>query len=65
LVSAVAIVFPRAWHGFCQVHYFKNAAEPVADADEAMKKTLRQEVRSDLGAAPSACGPKALKTLGF
>ena len=32
------------------MHYFKNAAEPVADADEAMKKTLRQEVRSDLGA---------------
>jgi len=50
LVSAAAIVFPHAWHGFCQVHYFKNAAEPVADADEAMKKTLRQEVRSDLGA---------------
>jgi hypothetical protein len=48
-VSAVAQVFPRAWHGFCQVHYFKNAAEPVADADEAMKKMLRQAVRSDLG----------------
>ena len=49
LVAAAAIVFPRAWHGFCQVHYFKNAAEPVADADEAMKKTLRQAVRDDLG----------------
>ena len=49
LVSAVARVFPRAWHGFCQVHYFKNAAELVADADEAMKKTLRQTVRGDLG----------------
>jgi len=50
LVSAAAIVFPCSWHGFCQVHYFKNAAEPVADADEAMKKTLRQAVRHDLGA---------------
>jgi hypothetical protein len=50
LVSAAALVFPHAWHGFCQVHYFKNAAEPVADADEAMKKTLRQAVRGDLGA---------------
>jgi hypothetical protein len=49
LVSATALVFPHAWHGFCQVHYFKNAAEPVADADEAMKKTLRQEVRDEIG----------------
>jgi hypothetical protein len=48
LGPAVARVFPHAWHGLCQVHYFKNAAEPVADADEAMKKTLRQAVRSDL-----------------
>jgi hypothetical protein len=32
------------------VQYFNNAAKPVADADEAMKKTLRQAVRSDLGA---------------
>ena len=50
LGPAVARVFPHAWHGLCQVHYFKNAAEPVAAADEALKKTLRQEVRSDLGA---------------
>jgi len=49
LVSAVARVFPHAGHGFCQVHYFKNAVEPVADADEAMKKTLRQAVRGDVG----------------
>jgi hypothetical protein len=50
LIAAAAIVFPHSRHGFCQVHYFNNAAEPVADADEAMKKTLRQAVRSDLGA---------------
>jgi hypothetical protein len=50
LVSAAALVFPHAQHGFCQVHYFKNAAEPVADADEAMKKTLRQAVRDEIGA---------------
>jgi hypothetical protein len=49
LVPAVTRVFPHSVHGFCQVHYFKNAAEPVADADEAMKKVLRQEVRADLG----------------
>jgi hypothetical protein len=50
LGPAVASVFPHAQHGLCQVHYFKNAAEPVADADEALKKTLRQAVRSDLKA---------------
>jgi hypothetical protein len=49
LVPAVARVFPHAVHGFCQVHYFQNAAAPVADADEAMKKALRQAVRADLG----------------
>ena len=50
LGPAVACVFPHAQHGLCQVHYFKNVAEPVADADEALKKTLRQAVRSDLKA---------------
>ena len=32
LGPAGASVFPHAKHGLCQVHYFKNAAEPVADA---------------------------------
>lgn len=41
VLLAVAKVFPEAWHGFCQVHYFKNAATPVADADEQMKIALR------------------------
>jgi hypothetical protein len=49
LAPAVTRVFPHSAHGFCHVHYFKNAAEPVAAADEAMKKVLRQEVRADLG----------------
>ncbi|MBN2388616.1 MAG: transposase [Anaerolineales bacterium] len=49
LVPAVAVVFPQAKHAFCQVHYLDNAAEPVADADEAMKVALRQEVRTQLG----------------
>jgi hypothetical protein len=63
LVAAAARVFPHAWHGFCQVHYFKNAAEPVADADEAMKKTLRQEVRSDLGAVLRPKSPENTEVL--
>jgi DUF971 family protein len=61
LVPAVARVFPHSAHGFCHVHYFKNAAEPVADADEAMKKILRQEVRADLG---ELLRPKTLENTG-
>ena len=58
LGPAVASVFPHAWHGLCQVHYFKNVAEPVADADEALKKTLRQAVRSDLKAVLRPTSPE-------
>ncbi len=49
LVPAVGTVFPQAKYGFCQLHYLDNAAEPVAEADEAMKVALRQEVRTELG----------------
>lgn len=49
LEPAVALVFPQAKHGFCQLHYLKNAAEPVADEDEAMKVALRKSVRSAVG----------------
>lgn len=49
LVPAVAEVFPQAKHGYCQMHYFKNAAKPVAEADQAMKVTLRKGVRTEVG----------------
>jgi hypothetical protein len=49
LVPAVATVFPDAKHAFCQMHYLKNAAEPVAEADQTMKITLRKEVRAQVG----------------
>jgi hypothetical protein len=49
LVPAVAVVFPQARHSFCQMHYLKNAAEPVADSDQEMKITLRQSVRAEIG----------------
>jgi hypothetical protein len=49
LLPAVAEVFPQARHGFCQTHYLKNAAAPVAEADEAMKITLRKGVRDKVG----------------
>jgi hypothetical protein len=49
LVPAVGVVFPQAKDGFCQVHYLKNAAEPIAEAHEIMQVTLRQEARRALG----------------
>ena len=49
LVPVVQVVFPHAKQGFCQTHYFKNAAAPVAEADEQMKITLRQAVREEVG----------------
>jgi len=49
LVPAVATVFPKAKHAFCQMHYLKNAAEPVAEVDQAMKIVLRKGVRAQVG----------------
>lgn len=49
LLPAVATVFPQARHAFCQLHYLKNVAVPVAEADEQMKITLRQQVRAEVG----------------
>ena len=50
LVPAVASVFgPETKHTFCQSHYLKNLSEPLAEADEAMKVTLRKTVRIGVG----------------
>ena len=49
LEPAVPSVFPEAKHGFCQLHYLNNAAEPVAEEDQAMKMTLRKTVRDEIG----------------
>jgi hypothetical protein len=49
LVPAVAEVFSRAKHSFCQLHYLNNVAEPISVADEAMKIELRQGVRQEVG----------------
>jgi hypothetical protein len=49
LLPAVALVFPQAKHGLCQMHYLKNAADPLAAADEAMKRRLRAAVREEVG----------------
>ena len=50
LVPAVASVFPNRPHQFCQAHYLRNLAEPLAEADSAFKSELRQAVRGHLGA---------------
>jgi hypothetical protein len=50
LVPAIAKVFSSAKHSFCQMHYLSNAAEPMSEADEAMKINLRQGVREEIGA---------------
>jgi hypothetical protein len=49
LLPAVAEVFPGVPHAFCQMHYLQNVALPLAEADEALKVRVRQEIRESLG----------------
>lgn len=49
LLPAVAEVFPHVPHAFCQMHYLQNVALPLAEADEALKVRVRQEIRESLG----------------
>jgi len=49
LVPAVATVLPQSRHQFCQAHYLRNLAEPLAEADTAFKIALRQSVRQQVG----------------
>ena len=49
LLPAVEKIFPGVPHAYCQPHYLKNIAEPIAAADEEMKVTLRKAVRGAVG----------------
>jgi Transposase, Mutator family len=49
LVPAVATVLPNSRHQFCQAHYLRNLAEPLAAADAAFKGELRKTVREQVG----------------
>jgi hypothetical protein len=49
LVPAIATVLSTTPHQFCQTHYLRNLAEPLATADSALTVTLRQTVRQELG----------------
>ena len=45
LVPAVATVLPNSLYQFCQAHYLRNLAEPLAAADATFKGELRKTVR--------------------
>jgi hypothetical protein len=49
LVPAVATVLPHSRYQFCQAHYLRNLAEPLAEAESAFKVALRQTVREPVG----------------
>lgn len=49
LPAAVANVFDHKPHAFCQSHYLKNLAEPIADLDQQLKVTMRKTVRKQVG----------------
>ncbi|MBT7080933.1 MAG: hypothetical protein HN929_05630 [Chloroflexi bacterium] len=49
LLPAVATIFPETEHGLCHLHYLKNLADPVAEADQTMKVTLRSHVSLHVG----------------
>ena len=40
---------PHSRHQFCQAHYLRNLAEPLAAADAALKGELRKTVREQVG----------------
>ncbi len=42
---AVAHALPGIPHQFCQFHYLREAAKPIADADRHAKKELKKQVR--------------------
>lgn len=48
---AVAHVFPGVPHQTCQLHCLLDAATPIADADRAFKKALKQAIRGPFYAA--------------
>jgi len=49
LRPALAKVLPKSRHQWCQAHYLRNLAEPLAETDAAFKAELRQTVRQHVG----------------
>jgi len=49
LMPAVTKVLPESHYPFCQDHYLRNLAAPLAEADAAFKVDLRKAVRQQVG----------------
>jgi Transposase, Mutator family len=49
LMPAVTKVLPESRYQFCQAHYLRNLAAPLAEADAAFKGELRKTVREQVG----------------
>lgn len=49
LLPAVTEILPDVLHQFCQAHYLKNLAEPLAEADSTFNVELRKAVRQEVG----------------
>ena len=49
LMPAVTKVLPESHYQFCQAHYLRNLAEPLAEADAAFNVDLRKAVRQQVG----------------
>jgi hypothetical protein len=49
LVPAVAKMLPDAVHQFCQPHYFRNLADPLAERDTEFNKELRKTIQNEIG----------------
>lgn len=46
IVLAVAHVFPDARHQTCQSHCLRDAATPIVEADQSLKKAIKQAIRA-------------------
>jgi hypothetical protein len=61
LVLAVDKALPGTPHQLCQFHFFRNLAQPVMEADRAMKKRIKKTLR---GIAPVERSIAERKTTG-
>jgi hypothetical protein len=56
---AAAIVLPGVSHQTCQSHCLRDAAVPIMEADQALKKALKQAIRSPFYTVCRAIDPLA------
>jgi hypothetical protein len=59
ILLAVAHAFPGVSHQTCQGHCLRDAAAPIAEADQALKKALKQAIRGPFYTACRALGQLA------